>query len=312
MSDEAWIEQSLARLEELESHKAYLEAQGDTGRLAEVQAEITGLYEALEAVAAQDEAAEENSDLDDEDFPGTAREDAIGATPLVALPPVVNPRASFSTPVAARSHQASSALNGLHSPSALGGPHAPSALGGPFDLSDDPLPFAGSISESVDLGEGELDDLESKRGRSKAPLIAAAGLLVTAIGVGAFLWAGSRTPEVQRAANAAPAQVISASAIPADTQEPAAAKGADVARTQSALVADSEDEDAPEASEDDGDEPSQRSSSHSSRKKKKHKDKRSKGRRSSGSKSQSKRVSKDEDDGRKVRTTQSSDPLAGI
>jgi hypothetical protein len=60
-ADEAWIQNSLARLEYLEAQKGHLEARGDYSRLAEVNAEIQALYQALEAVADASESAPANA-----------------------------------------------------------------------------------------------------------------------------------------------------------------------------------------------------------------------------------------------------------
>ena len=49
--DEAWIQQSLARLEQLEGYKAQVQAGGYAVDLSEVDAEIAALYEVLESAA---------------------------------------------------------------------------------------------------------------------------------------------------------------------------------------------------------------------------------------------------------------------
>lgn len=53
--NENWIESSLARLETLEAQREELAASGQTERLTEIDEEIRGLYEALEAVAGDDD-----------------------------------------------------------------------------------------------------------------------------------------------------------------------------------------------------------------------------------------------------------------
>ncbi len=55
MTDEAWIEQSLARLEALEAQQSQYEAAGQPVP-AELSEEIAGLYEALESAAGDDGA----------------------------------------------------------------------------------------------------------------------------------------------------------------------------------------------------------------------------------------------------------------
>ncbi len=49
--DEAWIQQSLGRLEQLEAYKAEVQASGQAVDLSEVEAEIAALYEVLESAA---------------------------------------------------------------------------------------------------------------------------------------------------------------------------------------------------------------------------------------------------------------------
>ena len=49
--DEAWIQQSLARLEQLETYKAQVQATGQAVDFSEIDAEIAALYEVLESAA---------------------------------------------------------------------------------------------------------------------------------------------------------------------------------------------------------------------------------------------------------------------
>jgi hypothetical protein len=53
--DEAWIQQSLARLESLEAYKAQVQQSGHAVDLSEVDAEIAALYEVLESAAGESE-----------------------------------------------------------------------------------------------------------------------------------------------------------------------------------------------------------------------------------------------------------------
>jgi hypothetical protein len=56
--DEAWIQQSLSRLETLETYKAQVQASGQAVDLSEVDAEIAALYEVLESAAEPEPAAQ--------------------------------------------------------------------------------------------------------------------------------------------------------------------------------------------------------------------------------------------------------------
>lgn len=53
MTNEPWIEQSLIRLEELETLKLQLEHSGDLTAVADLEAEISALYRRLESARAQ-------------------------------------------------------------------------------------------------------------------------------------------------------------------------------------------------------------------------------------------------------------------
>jgi hypothetical protein len=84
-ANDTWIENSLARLETLEAQREHLAATGQTARLAEIDEEIKGLYEALESVA---------SDDDSDDEPAN---EAVGA-PVGAWPMAAAPVAAVASP----------------------------------------------------------------------------------------------------------------------------------------------------------------------------------------------------------------------
>ncbi|MEX1366918.1 MAG: hypothetical protein AB1Z98_27575 [Nannocystaceae bacterium] len=86
-ADQDWIQDSLARLEALEGQREQLTATGQTAKLAELDEEIAGLYEALESVAADDDDAEPANQS------AAAPMAATAAAPAMA--PAMNPSASF-------------------------------------------------------------------------------------------------------------------------------------------------------------------------------------------------------------------------
>ncbi|MCA9707577.1 MAG: hypothetical protein KDK70_17120 [Myxococcales bacterium] len=83
-ADEGWIENSLARLEALESQREQLASTGQTERLAELDEEIRALYEVLESVAGDGPAAEPEA-----------------AVPMVSTPMAAPMAAPMSSPIAA-------------------------------------------------------------------------------------------------------------------------------------------------------------------------------------------------------------------
>lgn len=82
-ANEAWIQNSLARLEALEHQRAQLASGGHADQIAELDEEIRTLYEALEAVA------EESDDTDDTD---------VSAAPAAPAGPFAEAASPFSDP----------------------------------------------------------------------------------------------------------------------------------------------------------------------------------------------------------------------
>lgn len=198
-ANEAWIQDSLARLEQLEAHRQRLAATGRPDELAEIDEEIKSLYEVLEAAAAEDATAANQ-------MPASAvAQAAWGDVPHPAFGPA--PGMSPAAPVAAP----------FESPFAAPPPAAPSY--------DAPASFAPASFESSSM----MDD-EPKKGSGAFIAIAIVALLA---GGGAGWWFLARPKPVEAPPPAAPTevQVFKAGAIPDDTQEPQVAKGGDASRT---------------------------------------------------------------------------------
>jgi len=268
MTDAAWIEQSLARLEELETHKTRLEAAGDDPvALAEVQEEIDALYETLSTAAGEDGGSSApGSEFGDAD---ESEDDAVPTSFGSAMDDVDDVDDS--------------------APSRFGSAAAPSE--DPFSVAP-AARFGASIPEEDSFGAsdggfdaGSAADYEERPSGSKLPLIAAAVVLLGGLGAGGYFFMSKKSePPAAAPVASGDAQVITASAVPEDTQEPDAAQGAaNVTRTEGTKIKESA---APRRSEPSG-----------------------KARRSGGGKS---RKSKSEDDGRRVSHSASNDPLDGI
>jgi hypothetical protein len=195
--DEAWIQQSLARLEVLEAYKAQVEASGQRVDLTEVDAEIAALYEVLESAAGE---AEE---------PPAAQPQTAYFGPQTQVPP--QPQVFAPAAAVSAAGYAPPLSPAMQSPQAPVG--APS-----FD--------AGMSYADVDIDPP----------RSKAPFIAMAALVVAGLGAGGWYVAGAQqTDDPVAAQPAGDPQVISASAVPEDTQEPEVAKGGDADRTRGTI-----------------------------------------------------------------------------
>jgi hypothetical protein len=197
-ANEAWIQDSLARLEQLEAHRQRLAATGRPDELAEIDEEIKSLYEVLEAAAAEEATAANQ-------MPATAVAQATWGDvphpafgPAPGMSPAAAPMASpFESPFAA--------------PAAAMPAAAPS--------------FAPASFESSAM----MDD-EPKKGSGA---ILAVAVLALFAGGGAGWWFLARPQPVEMPPPAAPTevQVFKAGAIPEDTQEPQVAKGGDADRT---------------------------------------------------------------------------------
>lgn len=137
-ADQDWIQDSLARLEALEGQREQLVATGQTAKLAELDEEIAGLYEALESVA---------GDGDDAEPANQSAAPPMTAAPMGAAPAAAAPVAPAMAPAA--SFDAGSSL-------------APPTMATPPDYSTD---YA-------------VDDIDLRPPRSKAPLVLVALLLI--------------------------------------------------------------------------------------------------------------------------------------
>lgn len=301
MSEEAWIEQSLARLEELETHKAQLEAYGgDSETLAEVEAEISALYETLNAAAGGSPVQETASSE-----AGSAGSGKSEPTSLTGSGSPMTSTSSFDDEEDEEDEEdAWASVAARHGSTSIASSSAPSAMASSEDLFAAPSsapslddPFGGSGSrafesddsatfDSSSFGPSDIDD-DAGTSKGKLPWMAAAAALVIALGVGGFFMVkkDAGTPAQVAPVAAGEPKVITASAVPEDTQEPDAAKGADVTRTPGTVYKESS---APATK--------RRAPS---------------GKKSSGKKGRRDNGSRDED-GRRVSGAASNDPLAGL
>lgn len=201
-SNEAWIQDSLARLEQLESQREQLATSGRADLLAELDEEIRNLYEALEAAADDGQSTAANSPQ-------------WSAAPVA--PPFAPQPAPFAAPPLAAAPVAASPF--AAAPAAF--EHAP------------PPAFA-AAPQPIDYSSSSDDDVS---GGSKTPIIAAAIVAVLAIG-GAGAWYMTRgTAEAPKpTAPVGEAKVIGSGEIPPDTQDPNVAKGGDADRTPAQII----------------------------------------------------------------------------
>jgi len=146
-AEEAWIQNSISRLEALEAQREQLAAAGQTNQLAELDEEIRALYEVLESVAS------------DEDEAANAAAPAHAATPM--MPGMAAP---IGQPMAPPTVQHGAAP-------AMGQPMSP--------------PMSPPMSQPMGGSEYDLDD-DIKPPRSALPLVIL-GLLVVGGGVGGYL-----------------------------------------------------------------------------------------------------------------------------
>lgn len=207
-TDQAWIENSLARLEQLEAQREQLAASGRTDKLAEIDEEIRSLYEVLESVA------------EDEPAPAPANVAApvaaapIAAAPMGASPGMAAPAAPMGgapmTPMTPMGGGAVGAAQGMAPAPPMGAP----GMG-------DPMMMGGDV--------GFDDDV--KPPRSPLPFILIGLLVVGGGGFGAYKAFIEKKPEPKQEYTG-PATVIKAGAVAEDTQEPQVAKGADADRTE--------------------------------------------------------------------------------
>lgn len=232
IGSQEWIEQSLARLEQLEQqrekHEKALETAIDGEALREnseaidkLDEEIKSLYAALEAVAEEEDEAPEDEEAGQSAVTNQFSREAdaeIGdsqSTPAaipVADPPLGSP---FDGPPASPTAATTSDVGDLGSP--FGGP--PAAV--------EPAPAINPDFASTYAGD---DDIKVKGGAGKWILI---GLVVVgAAGGGGYYYYNQQQknappPPVEKG----PVQVIEAGEVPPDSEGPQGAKGADVDKT---------------------------------------------------------------------------------
>jgi hypothetical protein len=208
--NEAWIQDSLARLEQLESQRQQLAASGRGDLLAELDEEIASLYEALESAADDGSGQAAN----------TPQWSAPPQAPFVPQPVAFAPQPAPFTPQPAPF-------------AAQPAPFAPQ----PVAFAPQPAAFApiAAPQPTIDYGSSSMD--VSDAGGSKAPIIVAAIVAVLAIG-GAGAWFMSRGPaeEPKPTAPVGEAKVIQSGEIPPDTQDPNVAKGGDADRTPAQII----------------------------------------------------------------------------
>lgn len=251
-----WVQQSLARLESLEAQREHLEATGQSDRLLELDEEISSLYEVLESVAEQD---------------GDPAANAAGPAPMAA------PAAAMAAPVPGPFDAPTP-----FSPAPMGPPPG----GDPFGAAPQPQQMhAPAAPAGFGGGLESYDDLDDTPRSSKAPLVILGALVLAGVGVGAFLTLGGEKAAPPPAEPAGPAKVISSSEIPEDTQEPKAARGADVDQSLGARFKEGAEE------------PERRSASSSS---------------SSSRPRSTSRGKSSKNDGREIKFDKSKDPLGGV
>ncbi len=205
VGSQEWIEGSLARLETLEAeraqHEQAIETVDDpaqlkrhTDALDRLDREIKALYAQLEAVAGEDE--------DSEDTPQEARE-TIGDEERSAPHAAAAPSSAFAAAAASLASPPAAPVS------------APMGSGG----------FGSSVS--VD------DDIKPAGGAGKWVFLGL--VLLAGIGTGGFfLWQNMQKEKPAEKAPAEPEQVIKASTVPDDTEEPNAAKGGDATKSPTA------------------------------------------------------------------------------
>lgn len=211
MTDEDWIQKSLARLETLEAQREQLAASGQAAQLTEIDAEISGLYEALEAVANEDEG-------EDEEDTSTAESTAAPETPDVGGSP-------FDAPPAAAED--------------FGSPFDAPPAGSPFDAAPAaaaPAPDGPVVQPAMMAASSGYDDVDIDPPRSKAPLVIGLLVVLGGAGGGGWYYMQQQKAEAPEPRPAVEAKVIDASAIPEDTQEPEVAKGGAAARTEGTRI----------------------------------------------------------------------------
>ncbi|MCA9660639.1 MAG: hypothetical protein KC486_20020, partial [Myxococcales bacterium] len=271
MASDDWIQESLARLEGLEDERnkteAALESATDPNelrtlsqRLEQLEGEIAGLYQSLEAAADGDDAGGMGDEPPTGDFvpAGSSEEDDFDAdapTGLFSRDDLASMAAAQGAqlptsvpqpgqeqlppqPVAQPQPMAQQPGFGAPAQPGFGAPPQQPGFGAPaqqpsfgaqpgFGAPAQQPSFGGGGGMSADYADLD-DDLQPK---SKGPLIAIILAVLVLGGVGgyfAFAGGGGGGEEPVDAGPAGPAKVIKAGEVPPDTQGPKGAKGADV------------------------------------------------------------------------------------
>lgn len=216
-AEQDWVQQSLARLEQLEQQRVELEASGHTDKLAEVDEEIASLYEVLESVADDSEGAAN---------PAVAAVPAAAVAVPAPAPAIDNP---FGPPPAA-----APAGPGVAAPAA--------AMAAPAAAIAAPQPDYSAYDDDFDAP------------KSKTGLIVGI-VAVLAVGGGAvafFAMQGAQNEEKAEPAKKEPGKVLEAGEIPDDTSEPKVAEGADADRSRGTRFKEGSGSSAPAARSRDG------------------------------------------------------------
>ncbi len=201
--NEAWIQDSLARLEQLESQREQLAASGRTDLLAELDEEIHSLYEALET-AADDGASDPAANSPQWSAP------AQSSPAPFAVAPAPAPFAAAPAPFAA----------------------APAPFAEAPQYSAPPV----MAPPAVDYGSSSSGDDDVSTG-GKGAVVAIALVVLVALGGGGWWFMNRTAAEAPKpTAPVGEAKVIGAGEIPPDTQDPNVAKGGDASRTPEQII----------------------------------------------------------------------------
>ena len=213
-TNEAWISDSLARLEQLESQRDQLARAGRADALAELDEEIKSLYEVLES-AAQNEGSEADEAANNSPV---VPHPAFGPTPY----PMVSQMTAPSQFAAAAPEMSPSFSTPMDQPAF----HQQPMMAQPaFD--QQPMMAQPAFAQQQPDFSGGDDEPSSGKGA----IIGIAVVVLLAAGGGGW-WFMNRTPEAPTVqAPSGPAKVFQAGAISDDTQEPDVAKGGDATRT---------------------------------------------------------------------------------
>ena len=220
--NEAWIQDSLARLEQLEAHRQRIAAVGRPDELAEIDEEIKSLYEVLEAAAEQGYDQPANQ-------PPAASPSAWGDIPH----PAFGPTPGAPAPVATMQP----AFVAAPSPA----PFAESPFAAPPPQAV--VEVAPAFTPSYDAPSYDTSGLDDEPKRGNGALMGIAIVAVLGLGGGSYWIFGRPKPVEPPPAAPTEVQVFKAGSIPADTQEPQVAKGGDASRTPTVTLGGSDDDD---------------------------------------------------------------------